>query len=83
MPKTYCVVGHDARQQAAARVLRRAGYGVTAADNAADLGATIVYRGPDELPVTGRPLAIKRIIANLVDNARRHGERILRMRMNG
>lgn len=35
MPKTFCVVGHDARQQAAARVLRRAGYGVTAADNAA------------------------------------------------
>ena len=33
MPKTFCVVGHDARQQAAARVLRRAGYGVTAADN--------------------------------------------------
>ena len=48
----------------------------TAADNAADLGAEIGYRGPDELPVTGRPLAIKRIIANLVDNARRHGERI-------
>ena len=35
MPKTFCVVGHDARQQAAAHVLRRAGYGVTAADNAA------------------------------------------------
>uniref|UniRef100_UPI003FF10EED dipicolinic acid synthetase n=1 Tax=Gemmiger formicilis TaxID=745368 RepID=UPI003FF10EED len=35
MPKTFCVVGHDARQHAAARVLRRAGYGVTAADNAA------------------------------------------------
>ena len=35
MPKTFCVIGHDARQQAAARVLRRAGYGVTAADNAA------------------------------------------------
>ena len=34
--KTFCVVGHDARQQAAAQtVLRRAGYGVTAADNAA------------------------------------------------
>ena len=32
MPKTFCVIGHDARQQAAARVLRRAGYGVTAAD---------------------------------------------------
>ena len=35
MPGTFCVVGHDARQLAAARVLRRAGYGVTAADNAA------------------------------------------------
>lgn len=48
----------------------------TAADNAADLGAAIAYRGPDELLVIGRPLAIKRIIANLIDNARRHGERI-------
>lgn len=38
MPKTFCVVGHDARQQAAARVLRRAGCGVTAADNAAGSG---------------------------------------------
>ena len=36
MPGTFCVVGHDARQLAAARVLRRAGYGVTAADNAAE-----------------------------------------------
>ena len=35
MPKTFCVVGHDARQQAAARGLRRAGCGVPAADNAA------------------------------------------------
>ena len=39
MPKTFCVVGHDARQQAAARVLRRAGCGVTAADNA------VIYPG--------------------------------------
>ena len=37
MPKTFCVVGHDARQQAAARVLRRPGCGVPAADNAAPL----------------------------------------------
>ena len=35
MPRTICVVGHDARQLAAARVLRRAGCGVTTADNAA------------------------------------------------
>ena len=59
-----------------ARLIDVAAIVSTVADNAADLGADIAYRGPDEMLVTGRPLAIKRIIANLVDNARRHGARI-------
>ena len=46
MPKTFCVVGHDARQQAAARVLRRAGYGVTAADNAAEFVSLAIQNTP-------------------------------------
>lgn len=62
MPKTFCVVGHDARQQAAARVLRRAGYGVTAADNAAAADyillpmsqAASVTRSPAHCRVRGR-----------------------------
>lgn len=48
----------------------------TAADTAADLGDNIVYRGPDEFLVTGRPMAIKRILANLIDNARRYADRV-------
>ncbi len=60
----------------AARLIDVAAVVSTAADNAADMGAAIAWRGPDEMLVTARPLAIKRIIANLVDNARRHGERI-------
>ena len=46
MPKTFCVVGHDARQQAAARVLRRAGCGVTAADNAAEFVSLAIQQTP-------------------------------------
>lgn len=48
----------------------------TIADTAADLGDPVYYRGPDSLPVMGRPVAIRRIVANLLDNARRHADRI-------
>ena len=34
MPKTFCVVGHDARQQAAAQVLRAAGLRVIGPEDA-------------------------------------------------
>lgn len=49
----------------------------TVVDTATDLNDDIGYRGPDELLVTGRPLTIKRVLANLIDNARRHGNRIV------
>jgi signal transduction histidine kinase len=48
----------------------------TAVDTADDLGDDIAYHGPDELLVTSRPLVLKRILANLIDNARRHAHRI-------
>ena len=48
----------------------------TIADTAADLGDDVRYRGPDSFPVMGRPVAIRRIVANLLDNARRHGGRV-------
>lgn len=48
----------------------------TAVDVADDLGDDIAYHGPDELLITSRPLVIKRILANLIDNARRHAEKI-------
>ena len=34
MQKTFCIVGTDARQRAAARALQRAGYAVTGAESA-------------------------------------------------
>jgi signal transduction histidine kinase len=48
----------------------------TIADAAADLGDSVDYRGPDTLPVMGRLVAIRRIVANLLDNARRHADHI-------
>ena len=48
----------------------------TIADTAGDLGDPVSYRGPDSLSVMGRPVAIRRIVANLLDNARRHADRI-------
>jgi len=43
------------------------------ASDAQDNGGTVRYRGPDRLPFTGRPVALRRAIANLVDNALRYG----------
>ncbi|MCQ8279163.1 ATP-binding protein [Acetobacteraceae bacterium KSS8] len=41
----------------------------TLVDDAADAGRDAVYRGPDHLPVRIRPLAMKRVFANLLSNA--------------
>lgn len=50
---------------------------MTAVDGASDLGAKIEYSGPDAFEIVTRPLAMKRVIANLIDNARRHAQRIV------
>lgn len=50
---------------------------MTAVDSASDLGANIEYNGPDAFEIVTRPLAMKRVIANLIDNARRHAARIV------
>lgn len=42
-------------------------------DDASDHGHVIVYDGPAHLDVTLRPIAIRRAIVNLVDNAIRYG----------
>jgi two-component system osmolarity sensor histidine kinase EnvZ len=44
----------------------------TAVDTATDLGGNIRYHGPDEFLVTARPVTIRRLLANLIDNAQRH-----------
>lgn len=63
-------------EEEAARLIDVAALVVTLVDTAADLGDDIVYRGPDQFLVTARPVGIKRILTNLIDNARRHARRI-------
>ena len=66
------------------RLIDAAALLATVADTAADLGDDVVYRGPDALLATARPLTIKRILANLIDNARRHADRVeLTLRKDG
>ncbi len=69
---TYFRSGEDE----AARLVDIAAIAMTAVDTAADLGVNILYRGPDALQAMARPLAAKRILANLIDNARHHAHRI-------
>jgi signal transduction histidine kinase len=38
-----------------------------------DLGAPCAYDGPEALVISGRPVALKRAIANLIDNAVKYG----------
>jgi len=42
-------------------------------DDLADGGARVRYEGPDRLPTDGRPVALRRTFANLLDNAVRYG----------
>ena len=41
----------------------------TILDDFADQGVALPYRGPARLPLLGRPLALKRAIANVIENA--------------
>jgi len=71
-------------EEEASRLVDAAALLTTVVDTAADLGDNIAYRGPDELVVSARPVTIKRILANLIDNARRHADRIeLTLREDG
>jgi signal transduction histidine kinase len=45
----------------------------TICDQFGDLGYAVRYEGPDHLTVTARPDDLQRAVANLVDNAVRHG----------
>ena len=71
-------------EEEAPRLIDAAALLTTVVDTAADLGDDIAYRGPDEFLVTARPITIKRILANLIDNARRHAGRVeLTLRADG
>ncbi|MDK2760926.1 MAG: HAMP domain-containing protein [Sphingopyxis sp.] len=68
----------------ALRLIDAAALLITVADTAADLGEDIAYNGPDEFLATTRPVTIRRIIANLIDNSRRHAGHIeLTLRADG
>jgi len=45
----------------------------TVCDQFADLDHAVTYEGPAHVTVTGRPNDLQRAVANLVDNATRHG----------
>lgn len=52
-----------------ARLVDLAALAMTVVDNAVDAGFDVEYDGPDELPIHLKPLAMKRALGNLVDNA--------------
>lgn len=58
------------------RLVDLAAVATTIVDQAADAGADILYAGPDTLEATVPPVAFKRALANLVENAVRHGETV-------
>lgn len=49
----------------------------TVCDQFADLGHTVSYVGPAHLTVMARPEDLQRAVVNLVDNAVRHGSRVV------
>ena len=63
-------------EEEAARRIDLAAIAMTAADNASDAGADIDYLGPDALPADLPPLAVKRALANLIDNALAHAAKV-------
>jgi two-component system, OmpR family, osmolarity sensor histidine kinase EnvZ len=62
--------------QEPARKVDLAALVMTIVDNLADAGAEIDYHGPDSVAVTTRPLALKRALTNLADNAITHGSAV-------
>jgi len=59
-----------------ARLVDVAAIVMTAVDNAADAGASIDYQGPDELVARLQPLALKRALGNLIENAIRYADTV-------
>lgn len=60
----------------ALRLVDIAAIAMTVVDNAADAGAAITYRGPDALSALVPPLALKRALGNLVENAIAHAAQV-------
>lgn len=58
------------------RLVDLAAIAMTVADNAADAGAAVEYDGPDSMTVMLKPLALKRALGNLVENACRYADNV-------
>lgn len=58
------------------RLIDLAAIAMTIVDQATDAGADIVYAGPETLEAELPPIAFKRALANLVENAVRYGETV-------
>lgn len=48
----------------------------TICDEATDAGGCVRYHGPERAPFTARQMALRRAVANLIDNAMRHGQEV-------
>lgn len=56
----------------------------TICDEAADAGTPIRYHGPERAAFTARQMGLRRAIANLIDNAARHGQEVdVTLALNG
>jgi signal transduction histidine kinase len=49
---------------------------ISLCDNFADMGGDVVYHGPDHAPLPCQPVAMRRALANLIDNGVRYGDRV-------
>lgn len=72
------VIGYMSRGETESRrLVDVAALAMTAADDAADTGAAVEYRGPDVLTAQTKPLALKRALNNLVENACKHAQSVV------
>lgn len=49
---------------------------ISLCDTAADAGSAVGYDGPDHVGLSGRPVAMRRAFANLIDNGAKFGSRV-------
>ncbi len=66
----------DGKSRKAATRIDLAGSLQTICDEFGDLGHRVDYAGPAHLTVTARPDDLRRSVANLADNAVRHGNQV-------
>lgn len=72
------VIGYMSRGETEEpRLVDVAALAMTAADDAADAGAQVEYQGPDVATIETSPLALKRALGNLVENACKYADAVI------